>query len=61
MVAAPSLAIDLPLKVLVSEDDRGKVWASYNSSQYLKERHGVPADLVKNIEGVASIVQSVVQ
>src|SRR6202044_3462745 len=51
MVAAPTLAIDLPLKALVAEDESGKVWVWYNSPEYLQERHGVPADLVKNIAG----------
>ncbi len=59
MVAAPTLAIDFPLKVLVSEDESGKVWLPYNSPQYLKDRHGVPDDLLKNIGGIASIVDSV--
>ena len=40
MVAAPSVAIDLPLKALVSEDETGKVWVSYNSPEYLQQRHG---------------------
>lgn len=49
MLAAPSIAIDLPLKILVAEDSQGKVWISYNSPEYLKERHGLPQDLVQNI------------
>src|ERR1700723_1029684 len=49
MLAAPSIAIDLPLKLLVWEDDGGKVWISYNSADYLKERHGLPQDLLQNI------------
>jgi uncharacterized protein (DUF302 family) len=49
MLAAPSIAIDLPLKLLVWEDSQGKVWVSYNSPEYLKERHGLPADLLPNI------------
>ena len=53
MLAAPSIAIDLPLKILVSEDSEGAVWLSWNSPEYLQQRHGVPADLVKNI-GVAA-------
>src|ERR1700752_2214164 len=43
MLAAPSIAIDLPLKILVWEDAQGKVWLSYNSPAYLQARHGVPA------------------
>lgn len=42
MLAAPSSAIDLPLKLLIWEDARGKVWLSYNSPEYLQERHGLP-------------------
>src|SRR5580658_8783937 len=51
MVAAPTLAIDLPLKALVAEDEKGKVWVSYNSPEFLQQRHGVPDDLIKNIAG----------
>jgi uncharacterized protein (DUF302 family) len=57
MVAAPTLAIDLPLKALVWEDADGKVWVSYNSPDYLQQRHGIPADLVKNIAGVGALVE----
>src|SRR5207302_5779679 len=49
MLAAPSIAIDLPLKILVWEDAQGKVWVSYNCPDYLKERHGVPQELLQNI------------
>ncbi|MGO9436639.1 MAG: DUF302 domain-containing protein [Terracidiphilus sp.] len=55
MLAAPSIAIDLPLKILVWEDTSGKVWVSYNSSQYLKERHNVPDDLLKNIAVIEAL------
>jgi len=55
MLAAPSIAIDLPLKVLVWEDTHGKVWLSYNSPNYLGSRHGVPQDLLKNIAVVESL------
>jgi uncharacterized protein (DUF302 family) len=61
MLAAPSVAIDLPLKALVAEDENGKVWVSYNSPEYLQQRHGVPADLVKNIAGVAALVAKAVE
>jgi uncharacterized protein (DUF302 family) len=49
MLASPSVAIDLPLKILVAEDAGGKVWISYNSPEYLKQRHGLPDDLMPNI------------
>jgi uncharacterized protein (DUF302 family) len=61
MLAAPSIAIDLPLKILIWEDGQGKVWISYNSPEYLKKRHGVPDDLVKNIAGVGALVQEIVR
>ena len=62
MLAAPSLALDLPLKILVSEDAEGQVWISYNSVEYLRERHGVPAELAEKlalIEGLAAAAAGV--
>jgi uncharacterized protein (DUF302 family) len=58
MLAAPTAALDLPLKVLVSQDAAGKVWLSYNTRKYLAERHAIPADLVKNIASVRPLVQT---
>jgi uncharacterized protein (DUF302 family) len=55
MLVAPSVAIDLPLKILVWEDGDGKVWVSYNSAEYLKERHGLPQDLLQNIAVVETL------
>jgi uncharacterized protein (DUF302 family)/uncharacterized membrane protein YidH (DUF202 family) len=55
MLAAPSAAIDLPLKILVWEDAQGKVWASYNSPMYLQQRHGIPQDLLPNIAVVDAL------
>lgn len=55
MLAAPSIAIDLPLKILVAEDSQGKVWVSYNSPEYLKARHSLPQDLVANIAVVETL------
>ena len=52
MQAAPSAAIDLPLKILVWEDGQRKVWISYNSPAYLQERHGFPAELMHNLAAV---------
>jgi uncharacterized protein (DUF302 family)/uncharacterized membrane protein YidH (DUF202 family) len=55
MLAAPSVAIDLPLKILVREDGQGKVWVSYNSPAFLQERHGFPPQLLKNIAVVETL------
>jgi uncharacterized protein (DUF302 family) len=55
MVAAPSCAIDLPLKILVWEDANRGVWISYNSLGYLKERHGLPEELMPNIAAIETL------
>lgn len=55
MLAAPTSAIDLPLKILVREDERGKVWLTYNSPEYLRERHGIPEGLLPNIAVVGTL------
>ena len=55
MLATPSLAIDLPLKILVSEDAQGKVWLSYNSPEYLQERYGFPQEMLQNIAVVGAL------
>src|SRR2546425_11805158 len=59
MLAAPSVAIDLPLKILVWEDAQGRAWLSYNSPAYLQERHGVPQALLPNIAVVETLVRAV--
>jgi len=61
MVASPTVAIDLPLKALAWEDAEGKVWLSYNSPDYLKERHAIPDELVKNIAGVGAVLKKAVE
>ncbi|HTA79343.1 MAG TPA: DUF302 domain-containing protein [Terracidiphilus sp.] len=55
MLASPSSAIDLPLKILVWADAGDKVWVSYNSAAYLKERHNVPEELIKNLAVVEAL------
>jgi uncharacterized protein (DUF302 family) len=55
MVATPTVAIDLPLKILAWEDEAGKRWVAYNEPEYLQQRHRFPAELVKNIAGVAAL------
>ncbi len=55
MLAAPSIAIDLPLKILIWEDSQGKVWVSYNSPVYLQERHGVPQELLQTLAVVETL------
>jgi uncharacterized protein (DUF302 family) len=55
MLAAPSVALDLPLKILVAEDAQGKVWLSYNSPEYLRERYGLPPNLMPNIAVIETL------
>ncbi len=61
MVASPTLAIDLPLKALAWEDADGQVWLSYNSPEYLRRRHEIPDELVKNIAGIGALLEMAVQ
>ena len=55
MLAAPTIAIDLPLKILVWEDVRRTVWLSYNSADYLQNRHGLPSELLGTIAVVETV------
>jgi uncharacterized protein (DUF302 family) len=57
MLAAPSTAIDLPLKILVAEDADGKAWLSWIDPAYLQQRHGFPKELTANI-GAAGMLAS---
>jgi len=61
MLAAPSLAIDLPLKALVAEDAQNKVTVSYNDPDYLRERHGFPTELTKNLAGAGALIAKAVE
>ena len=60
MIASPSIAIDLPLKALAWQDATGQVWLSYNTPEYLKDRHGLPDELVKNISGIGGLIEKAV-
>jgi uncharacterized protein (DUF302 family) len=55
MLASPSAALDLPLKILVAEDTAGKVWISYNAPSYLAARHNLPPDLLPNIAVIEAL------
>jgi uncharacterized protein (DUF302 family) len=61
MVATPSLAIDLPLKALAAEEADGKVSVTYNDPEYLKARHGVPEELIKNLAGAGVVIGKAVE
>ena len=57
MLAAPSSAIDLPLKILIWEDVRGKVWVTYNSLAYLQDRHNLPPEVLPNINVIEALAK----
>src|SRR3954467_4816897 len=57
MQAAPTVAIDLPLKALIWEDDAGRTWVAWNTPEYLQQRHGFSAELINNISGIAMILR----
>ena len=58
MLAKPSAAIDLPLKILVWQDPEGQTWVSYNSPEYLQRRHGFPQELVQNLSAVEALAKA---
>ncbi len=60
MVASPTTAIDLPLKALAWEDADGRVWLSFNGTEYLRDRHNFPDELSANIDGVRPILEQAV-
>lgn len=61
MVARPSLAIDLPLRALVAEEEDGKTLVTYTDPQYLKRRHGIPDNLMSNISGIGALLAKAVE
>ena len=61
MVARPLAALDLPLKVLIWEDADKVAWVSYNTPEFLAQRHGIPSDLVKNIAVVEPLVKAALE
>jgi uncharacterized protein (DUF302 family) len=61
MQAAPTVAIDLPLKALVWQDDQGQVWITQNSAEYLQQRHQIPADLIKNLAVAGALIAKAVE
>jgi uncharacterized protein (DUF302 family) len=61
MLASPSTALDLPLKILVAEDAGGKTWISYNAPAFLQARHNLPANLLPNIAVIEALATNAAQ
>ncbi|HLI76910.1 MAG TPA: DUF302 domain-containing protein [Acidobacteriaceae bacterium] len=61
MLAAPTSALDLPLKILVREEagPGGRVLVAYNAAAWLAARHGIPGELVPVLAGVEGLVAQV--
>jgi len=58
MQATQVAAIDLPLKLLVWTDENQQTWTSWNSPEYLHQRHEFPAALEQNIAAVKSLAEA---
>lgn len=61
MLAAPTSAIDLPLKALAWQDGEGKIWLSYNDPGYLRRRFALSEDDIKTIAGIGSLLGQALQ
>lgn len=57
MQCAPSVAIDLPQKALIWQDDDGQVWFAYNDPAYLKKRHAITG-CNKQLDKIATVLDS---
>jgi uncharacterized protein (DUF302 family) len=58
MAATPTVAIDLPLKLLAFEDAAGRTWVAYNDPEYLQRRHGFPEMLIANLAPIRGLAQA---
>ncbi len=61
MVASPSAAIDLPLKVLVAEDAGGTTVVTINEPGFVQQRHSIPAVLLPAISGLGPLLDAALQ
>ncbi len=61
MQASPTAAIDLPLKLLIWRDNAGQVWVSYNSAEYLRDRHHLPEALLSNVAMIEGLAKQAAQ
>jgi uncharacterized protein (DUF302 family) len=57
MLAAPSTALDLPLKLLIAEQADGQVLLSWDDPEWLQQRHGFTPELRSNIEGIEALAR----
>jgi len=57
MLAAPTAAIDLPLKALAWQDANGQVWLSYNDPAYIQRRFGLSAEIMQPLAGMGALIE----
>jgi uncharacterized protein (DUF302 family) len=57
MVARPTVAIDLPLKALVWQDDAGETWLTYNTPALLEQRHGLDRSLATKLAPAGELLE----
>jgi uncharacterized protein (DUF302 family) len=60
MQASPEAAIDLPLKILVWEDETPQVWVAVNDGAYLQRRHGLADDLLPVLGAARAVVEAAI-
>jgi uncharacterized protein (DUF302 family) len=58
MIAAPSAALDLPLKILIAETEAGETLVSWNDPAWLQLRHGFPQDLTANLAAAQALAEA---
>jgi uncharacterized protein (DUF302 family) len=58
MLAAPTTALDLPLKILVAETETGSTIVYWNDPAWLQQRHGFPADLTANLAAIEALARA---
>jgi uncharacterized protein (DUF302 family) len=56
MQAAQTIGIDLPLKALVWQDDKGQTWLAYNDPAWLAERHGADSGTHRILTAMAEVL-----
>lgn len=61
MVAAPSVALDLPMKLLVAEGESGTVTVSFNAAEHVRQRHGLSAEIAKPLSAIEGLVAEAIR
>jgi len=58
MEVSPEAAIDLPLKILIWQDETQHVWVAVNDALYLLQRHGLPDELLPVLGAAQAVVNA---